>query len=88
MAVLPTSAAWFFSLWQDWVTIYIMETLETAKFALKCGSFEHYIVYEQKLIEDADQLKATINWARGALIEEDNRIRYLVIINSILGIIY
>ena len=55
---------------------------------MKCGSFEHYAVDEKILVQDADELLATINWARGALIEEDDRIRDLGIVNSVLGMCY
>ena len=40
------------------------------------------------MIKDADELKATINWVSGALVEEDNRIRELGIVNSVLGMCY
>ena len=43
---------------------------------------------ENTLLKDADELMATINWARRALIEEDNRIRELGIVNSVLGMCY
>ena len=40
------------------------------------------------MLQDAEELLATINWASGALIEEDNRIRDFSIVNSVLGMCY